>query len=81
MVRTKAVVVIGFCVGEDVGVSLPEERLAERAIALVRRVEPFADAADMELVSAVLAGKFGQTLVRGVQYTVTDATVFDTVHL
>ena len=55
----KAEVVIGFCVGEDNGSSLPEERLAERAIALVRSVEPFADAADMELVSAVLAGKFG----------------------
>ena len=60
---------------------MPEERLAERTIALVRSVEPFADAADVELVSAVLARKFGQALVRGVQHAVADATVFDTVHL
>ena len=61
--------------------SLPEEGLAERAIALVRRVEPLADAADVELVVAVLAGKFGQTFVCGVQSAVADAAVFDTVHL
>lgn len=35
--------------------SLPEEGLAERAVALVARVEPLADTTDMELVVAVAA--------------------------
>ena len=61
--------------------SLPEECLAERAVALVAGVEPLADAIDMELVVAVLAGKGWQTAVRAVQNAVADRALLHTVHL
>jgi len=61
--------------------SSPEELLTERAIALVRRVEPLADAANMELVATVLARQLGQALVRSVQHAVANQTLFDTLHL
>jgi hypothetical protein len=62
-------------------VSLEEESLAERAVTLVARVEPLADARYVELVFAVLARHSREALVGRVQDAVADETLLDALYL
>lgn len=55
--------------------------LTERTVALVAGSEPFADAGDVELVLAVLAGHAWEALVSWVEHTVANAAVFNSFDL
>lgn len=58
-----------------------EVGLAEWTVALVTGLEPLADAADVELVLAVLTRHAGQRLVRRVEHAVADEALFHAVDL
>jgi len=75
-VITKPGEVIAWGVGTG---SLEEEGLAERAVGLVARVEPLADAGHMELVLAVPTLHRRNRFVNGMQHAVTDEALFHAV--
>ena len=53
--------------------------LAQRAVAFVACFEPLSDAGCVEFIFAVFAGHFGETLIRVMDYTVANETVFDPI--
>ena len=61
--------------------SLPEEGLAQWAIALVALIEPLADAGNVELIATVTARQGRQATVCTVQNTEADVALFDAFHL
>jgi hypothetical protein len=62
-------------------VSLEEESLAERAVTLVARVEPLADARYVELVFAVVALHGRKGTIGGVEHAVADIALFNSFDL
>ena len=55
--------------------------MTEWTIAFIACIEPLANAANMELVLAVLAGQRGQALICGVQDAIANMALLNPVHL
>jgi len=61
--------------------SRPEESLTQRTITLVARVEPLANAPNMELVHAVFARQRRQASICAVEHAIADRAILHAVHL